>query len=1106
VKVLLNKIKESNAVKEVSHQFNFKQKILLNCSEPFRPAFVAAVYAKLNSPLVIVCPTALKAKSFFAQLSNYLPSSDLLFLPDWESFVFEPLPPSRETVAQRMRVLNSLTRKKRFVLVLTVNSLKQRLPKPEAKVYQPLTLQVGQSWDSNKLLLALVEKGYQRQVLVEKPGDFSWRGGILDIFPVGAEPVRVDFFGTEIESLKTFDLSEQISKEPLNKVKIYAATEYKVSDVNITAANLAPHQLLPKTEQLSLVTDYLPVEPVYVIDELSLVKETAKKQQKEAEQLFAELEIETKTGLTLSDYYVDFSQIELKKELIIATLATKEPDITVNAKRIEPINGRIDLLKEQFWRWHRENYLVYVCLPEKGERQRLQELALDLNLPLAAKDKPNTGLNIVQANIEEGYIFLEAKVVCFGYQDIWPRTTKASQPVVQQKTLTFDFSDLKVGDLLVHEVHGIARFGGVLEQEVAGIKREYLLLEYAQGDKLYLPTEQLHKVTRYLGPETSKPPISRLNSTEWLQTKRRVQKSLKKLAVDLLKLYATRAQTIGHAFSPDTPWQKELESAFPYTETKDQQQAVLEVKQDMEKPQPMDRLICGDVGYGKTEVALRAAFKAIMDGKQVLLLAPTTVLVQQHYLNFKERLAPFPIEIAQLSRFLPAKEQKEVVEKIKLGLVDLIIGTHRLLQKDVSFKNLGLVIIDEEHRFGVNHKEKLRDLKKNIDVLSMSATPIPRTLQMSLSGVRDLSVIETPPEGRRPVLTYIGEYQPTLIAAAIRRELSRKGQVFYVANRVHSIAQTAQKVQQLVPEARLGIAHGQMPVSQLEKVMLDFLEQKINLLVCTTIIESGLDITNANTLIVENADQLGLSQLYQLRGRIGRGQQQGFAYFTYPRGKNLTDNALARLKTMGEFTDLGSGFKIALKDLEIRGAGNMLGPEQHGHMASVGFDLYCQMLKKEIDNLQHRLPQEAPEVQIDLPVNAFIPKSYIENDSLRLKAYRQIALAASEETLNRVKTELIDKYDQPPTELNRLFTVAYLKLKAAANGVEKIRQLNNRLYLQIKHPALLGRLPSHLDFFVKGNSGEVVIKLTNKQKDAILVLEEIFGTIIPASGKIQRYS
>lgn len=1107
MKIIVNKIKESNTVKEVKHQFSFKQKILVNCSEPFRPAFIAAVYTELNSPLVIVCPTALKAKSLFVQLNNYLPNSDVLFLPAWESLIFEPLPPSQETVAQRMRVLESLTKKSRFALVLSINSLEQHLPKPEKKVYQPLTLEVGQHLNSDKLLHTLVEKGYQRQVLVEKPGDFSWRGSILDIFPVGGEPIRVDFFGSEIESIKTFDLSEQISKKQLKKVKIYAATEYKVSNDNsLSATNLAPHQLLPKTEQLGLVTDYFSEEPVYVIDEIALVKEAAKKQQKEAEQLFTELQIAAKTGLTLNNYYTDFNQIELKKQLIIATLATKQPDITVNAKRTEPINGRLDLFKEQFWRWHQEKYLIYACLPEKGELQRLKELALDLDIPLAAKDKPMSGLNLNQANVEEGFIFLDAKVVCYGYQDIWPRTARESRQVVQRKTLTFDFSDLKVGDLLVHEVHGIARFGGVLEQEVAGIKREYLLLEYAQGDKLYLPTEQLHKVTRYLGPETSKPPISRLNSLDWLHTKRRVQKTLKKLAVDLLKLYATRAQTLGYAFSPDTTWQKELENAFPYTETKDQQQAVAEVKQDMEKPQPMDRLICGDVGYGKTEVALRAVFKAIMDGKQVLLLAPTTVLVQQHYLNFKERLAPFPVEIAQLSRFLSAKEQKEVVEKIRLGLVDLVIGTHRLLQKDISFKNLGLVIIDEEHRFGVNHKEKLRDLKKSIDVLSMSATPIPRTLQMSLSGVRDISVIETPPEGRRPVLTYIGEYQPSLIAAAIRRELSREGQVFYVANRVQNIAQTALKVQQLVPEAHIGIAHGQMPANQLEKVMLDFLQQKINLLICTTIIESGLDITNANTLIVENADQLGLAQLYQLRGRIGRGQHQGFAYLTYQPGKKLTANALARLKTMGEFTELGSGFKIALKDLEIRGAGNLLGPEQHGHIASVGFDLYCQMLKKEIDNLQHRLPEEVPEVQIDLPVNAFIPKSYIENDGLRLKAYRQIALATTVETLGAIRRELIDKYGQPPTELKKLFTLAFLKFKAAENGVEKIRQLNNRLYLKFKHPSLLSRLPSYLDFFIKGNSGELVIKLTNKQKDVILLLKEIFGTIIPASNKIQRYS
>lgn len=1124
---LINKINKSYSVTQIKKWFNQKDKILVNCNEPFRPALLASVYAELSTPLVVVCPTAQRAKNFFEQLSPYLTSSELLWLPDWESFIFEPMRPDSQTIALRMQTLNALAKKKKFVLVLSVSNLQQKLPAPQEKIHKPIYLHIGQQINTNKLILDLVKKGYVRQALVEKPGDFSVRGGVIDVFPATGQPVRIDFFGSEIETIKRLDVDEQTSKEKIVAVKIYAVNEYEAPTDNILTpyANntknltsslqdvkhhdtnaLAPHQYLPKIHKLVPVSAYFLTEPVYVIDELSLVKEAAKQQKKLTQFTFEELEINQKTNLTLSDYYSEYTNIIQNKQLIMATLSTQQPDVTVNAKRVEPINGRLDILKDQFWFWQRQNYLICAALPEKGEFDRLKEVAADLGIPVATSSLAAKSLNVVQAAVAHGYAFLEAKIVCFGYQDIWPRTTKIRETPVRRKNLSFDFDDLKTGDLLVHEIHGIARFGGLLEQEVAGVKREYLLLEYAEGDKLYLPTEQLHKVTRYLGPEASKPPISRLNSTDWLQTKRRVQKSIKKLAVDLLKLYATRAQAIGYAFSPDTLWQKELEASFAYTETKDQLEAINEVKQDMEKPRPMDRLICGDVGYGKTEVALRAAFKAIMDGKQVLLLAPTTVLVQQHYLNFKERLAPFPVEIAQLSRFLPPQEQKQVVEKVKVGLIDLVIGTHRLLQKDVKFKNLGLVIIDEEHRFGVNHKEKLRDLKKNVDVLSMSATPIPRTLQMSLSGVRDLSIIETPPEGRQPVLTYIGEFQPALITAAIRRELSRHGQVFYLANKVSTIEHTARKVKQMVPEAKISIAHGQMPVNKLEKVMLDFLKQKINVLVCTTIIESGLDITNANTLIVEEADRFGLSQLYQLRGRIGRSRQRGFAYFTYKPGKDLTATALARLKTMGEYTELGSGFKIALKDLEIRGAGNILGPEQHGHIASVGFDLYCQLLKNEIDNLEHRLSEEAPEVQIDLPVEAFIPKEYIENESLRLQAYRQIALASNKEELDKLAEAFIDKYGRLPQPLRTLLDIANLKITAAKVGIEKIRQLNNRLYLKLKQAAILGGLPRELDCFVKGNTGELVIKLPQQQKNVMLFLEEIFAAIIPASKKVKRYS
>jgi len=592
---------------------------------------------------------------------------------------------------------------------------------------------------------------------------------------------------------------------------------------------------------------------------------------------------------------------------------------------------------------------------------------------------------------------------------------------------------LAAGDYVVHDTYGVGRYHGMVTREVAGISRDYLIISYFGEDKLYLPTEQLEAISTYTGGDS--PRLNRLGSADWEKSKARARRSVADIAGELTVLYSRRMHSPGHPFSPDTPWQAELENSFPYIDTPDQQRAVEEVKADMEKPIPMDRLICGDVGYGKTEVAVRAVFKAVQDSKQTAVLVPTTILAQQHFQTFSERFSGYPIKLAQLSRFLSPGEQKQVLESTAAGKVDVIIGTHRLLQPDVRFHDLGLLVVDEEQRFGVKHKEKIKKLRENVDVLTLTATPIPRTLEMGITGIRDLSLMDTPPADRRPVLTYVGESEDRMIAAAIRRELSRDGQVFFVHNRVRSIKGTARRIAGLVPGARVEVAHGQMDEHELERVMVAVWDGKVDVLVCTTIIESGLDIPAMNTLIVERADRLGLSQLYQLRGRVGRARQRAYAYFLYPHDAVLGDEAHERLKTLSEFTELGSGFKIALRDLEIRGAGNLLGAEQSGHIAAVGFDLYLKMMSEAIADLAGKPHAKKVDVRLDLPADAFIPAGYIARDSLRMDAYRQIEKVRSKEQAAALGEELNDRYGPIPESVANLLTVAELRALLDANGV-----------------------------------------------------------------------
>jgi transcription-repair coupling factor (superfamily II helicase) len=692
---------------------------------------------------------------------------------------------------------------------------------------------------------------------------------------------------------------------------------------------------------------------------------------------------------------------------------------------------------------------VAIALHDEAQLVKMAEALTKNNIPYSLNSlEPTTGngnVVLVTGDLSGGFKSGDLGLAIISYTDIFGRRTvqQKSKESVRGRAIA-DISDLKISDFVVHSTHGIAIYGGLKRREIAGIVRDYALLEYAGTDRLFVPIEQLDRITKYIGTAGEEPVVSRLGGTEWLKAKRKAKVSAKKAAYDLLSLYAERSKVKGTAFSQDSPWQKELEDAFPYQETPDQLVAIEDVKKDMEEAKPMDRLICGDVGYGKTEVAVRAAFKAIVDGKQVMVLVPTTILAQQHYTTFSERLSLFPVTVEMVSRFKSPAQQKDAVARFNTGKVDILIGTHRLLQQDIKPFNLGLVVIDEEQRFGVNDKEKLRNFKKSVDVLTLSATPIPRTLQMSIAGVRDMSVIETPPEDRHPIITHVGRYDEEMVVQAVRRELGRDGQIYYVHNRVETIDRVATRLQALVPEARVAVAHGQMSEHQLEKIMLGFLEKKYDILVCTTIIESGIDIPSVNTLIVDMAENLGLAQLYQLRGRVGRSDQRAYAYFFFSPQRLLTIQAFERLKTISEFTELGSGMKIALRDLEIRGAGNLLGAEQHGHMSAIGFELYCQMLREAIEELEGKPVLEPVEIRVDLPVNAYLPDAYIIEESLRIETYKRIIMARNVSDIEQISLELKDRFGIPPEPVNTLLDIARLRLLSRRLGITEIAYQSGR--------------------------------------------------------------
>ncbi|WP_040792097.1 transcription-repair coupling factor [Nocardia paucivorans] len=990
------------------------------------------------------------------------------------------------------------------VVVTTVRSLMQPMASGLGDI-EPIVLRRGAEWDFDELLERLVEFAYTRVDMVGKRGEFAVRGGILDLFPpTAAHPVRVEFWGEEITELRAFSIADQRSlpettidtvlAPPCRELLLTAAVRERAAEV--AAANPADAALVDMLGKLSegipvdgmealmpvlqpgqmrLLTEILPSGTHMVICDPEKVRTRAADLVRTGEEFLEAswtaasfggdaplgaggLDLAASAYRPLPVVREDADRHGLPWWTLSPLSAGESTEVVLPVQAGPTARGSDELVATIFasLRAHvASGGRAVIVVTGHGTAQRTLERLGDAEVPAAeltpgAEPKPGV-VGVLCGSLHDGLILGDAGLVIVAESDLTGNRVTApgeGKRLPAKRRNQVDPLALNAGDLVVHDQHGIGRFLEMIERTVGGARREYLVIEYAPskrgrpGDRLYVPMESLDQLSRYVGGEM--PSLSKLGGADWANTKRKARKAVREIAGELVQLYAARQAAPGHAFGPDTPWQREMEDAFAFTETVDQLTAISDVKADMEKPVPMDRVVCGDVGYGKTEIAVRAAFKAVQDGKQVVVLVPTTLLAQQHLQTFTERVAGFPVTVKGLSRFTDPAESREVLEGMASGEVDIVVGTHRLLQTGVRWKDLGLVIVDEEQRFGVEHKEHIKALRTHVDVLTMSATPIPRTLEMSLAGIREMSTILTPPEERHPVLTYVGAYNDKQVTAAIRRELLRDGQVFYVHNRVSSIEKAAKRIRDLVPEARVAVAHGQMNEDALERTVQGFWQREYDVLVCTTIIETGLDISNANTLIVERADTLGLSQLHQLRGRVGRSRERGYAYFLYPPEKPLTETAYDRLATIAQNSDLGAGMAVAMKDLEIRGAGNVLGAEQSGHVAGVGFDLYVRLVGEAVEAYRAAADgkpitmEEPKEVRIDLPVDAHIPPDYVASDRLRLEAYRKLATAQDDAALNEVTEELVDRYGPLPVEVGRLVSVARLRLLAREYGVTEI--------------------------------------------------------------------
>jgi transcription-repair coupling factor (superfamily II helicase) len=1049
-----------------------------------------------GSPRLVVAVTATgrEGEDLTEALACLLDPSAVALYPSWETLPHERLSPRADTVGRRLAVLHRLSHPGPAPLRVVVAPVRSMLQPQIAGLggLTPVTLRPGDEAALDEVVSRLSHYAYTRVELVERRGEFAVRGGILDVFPPPDEhPVRVEFFGDTVDEVRQFAVADQrslgvaeaglwappcrellLTDQVRARARDLADAHPELSDILDRLAEGIPTEGMEAfapvlAERLTLLVHELPAGSQIVVCDPERVRTRAGELVRTSQEFLeaswsaaafggrAPVDLGGAAYLPLADVqeqamaagagWCAITPFTADTELVDGALVDGAlvDGTLVPALRAAPeYRGDTEAFLADVRAWLADSWRVVLVTEGHGPAQRLVELLRDGDVAarLTEDAEPVSGLvTVTCGQLTGGLVSRPLHLAVVTETDLAGQrgvSTKDMRRLPSRRRRGIDPLQLKPGEAVVHEHHGIGRYQEMVTRTVNGGQREYLVIGYARGDKLYVPTDQLELVSRYVGGEA--PTLDRIGGADWAKRKGRARKAVREIAAELIRLYSARMASPGHAFGADTPWQRELEDAFPYRETPDQLAAIDEVKADMEEPVPMDRVICGDVGYGKTEIAVRAAFKAVMDGKQVAVLVPTTLLGQQHLSTFRERFAPFPVKVAAASRFNTAKEQQTVMDGVTDGTVDVVIGTHRLLSGSTRFKDLGLLIVDEEQRFGVEHKEFIKHMRTAVDVLTMSATPIPRTLEMSITGIRELSTIDTPPEERHPVLTFVGPYQDNQIGAAIRRELLREGQVFYVHNRVESIDRAARRLRELVPEARIAVAHGQMPEDALEQVMIGFWEKRFDVLVCTTIVESGLDIANANTLVVERADVLGLSQLHQLRGRVGRGRERAYAYFLYPAERPLTETAHDRLATIAQNSELGSGMAVAMKDLEIRGAGNLLGGEQSGQIAAVGFDLYVRLVGEAVADFKGTKVEELPEAKVELPVDANLPHDYVPSERLRLEAYRRLAGAASDADLTEVRAELLDRYGLLPEPVESLLAVAAFRVQARRYGVSEV--------------------------------------------------------------------
>ncbi|MEL7646517.1 MAG: transcription-repair coupling factor [Sedimentibacter sp.] len=1155
-KVLFEQFQKTEKYNRITENFNKGRSQLVQSINDDGAAYLACNLLETTaSKVLLLTSSEAKSRQYEEIIRSYTEDGDRLQSKEFILYNVDAL--SKDVEYKRAHVLDRILHSKKAVVTAGINSMITRIMPKDRFKESIIELKYGKSYDLNELRSRLVKLKYERVDAVEGIGQFSVRGGIIDVFsPSETSPFRIEFFDDEVDSIRLVDIKTQRSIRNLKSARIIPCSDLMFFKDEIKKAmaeidqdfqnRLSKVHTLPNSKEIEkklkslynsyqdklmggigienadlmvpfiredfvCVLDYFDEDFVLIVDEPERIFEEVCVLNESFQLKFSEL-------FEKGEIFAKQSNVYLSEKEIAAKIS-KRPFISINGKNktIEAEDtlqmmfkeapsyyGKMEDLSKDLNRLKYKGYKIAVILSTSEGCTKLHNLLNDYECStVLSKDSDVAAESgqvvIVPGELKKGFEYYDNKILVLTENEIFGSFRKKTHKPKKRKGSKIDvFTDLKVGDYVVHEHHGIGQYVGIEKIEVQNIKKDYLCIKYKGEDKLYVPVDQMSLIQKYIGSDSEKPKLNKMGSADWVKTKERSKAAIENMAAELVKLYAQRKVVKGYAFNTDTEWQKEFEYKFPFEETEDQLRCIKEIKKDMERPASMDRLLCGDVGFGKTEVAMRAAFKAVMDSKQVAILVPTTILAQQHYTNIVERFRGYPVKIEMLSRFRTPYQQAKIVHDVNKGLVDVVVGTHKLLSKELKFKDIGLLIIDEEQRFGVKHKEQIKQLKTNIDVLTLSATPIPRTLHMSMIGVRDMSIISEPPGDRLPIQTYVIEYNEGIIKDAIEKELSRGGQVYYVHNKVIDIDATASRLQKLLPEARIAVAHGQMNERHLENIMFDFVKKEYDILVCTTIIETGMDIPNVNTLIIDNADHLGLSQLYQLRGRIGRSNKISFAYLTYERDKMLSEVADKRLKAIREFTEFGSGFKIAMRDLEIRGCGNILGAEQHGHMLAIGYDLYVKFLDRAVKELQGSMEAEEDiETSVDLSVDGYIPATYIENEEQKIEIYKKIAAASSKDDIYDITEEIIDRFGNPPKQVDNLLKISYIKSLCRKLHVKSITQVGSTVNMEMNSgndlsQELIGFLINNYNSKIKFDvSKEPVIKYKLDSSEQMKILEEL---------------